>query len=291
MVATVAPLIVIVGETASGKSDLAIQLAREFNGEIIAADSRTIYKDMDIGTAKPTLEDQQVVPHHLLSIIEPNQTYSAAQFKQDTLRLMDEISSRGNIPILVGGSGLYIDAVIFDYTFSEVDSKKRSELNNVSLEELQQKARDIGIEETELDFRNRRHLQRAVESGKVLKNKQQLRPNTLVIGLKLERAVLEHRIKLRVQKMIDDGLIEEVSKLGEKYGWDLEAMSGIGYRFFGEFIRGEITLEDAKQKCIQGDLNLAKRQRTWFKRNKYIQWIDSSDAANTLVKTFLSRPE
>lgn len=289
--ATVAPLIVIVGETASGKSDLAIQIAQQFNGEIIAADSRTIYKGMDIGTAKPTLKEQQAVPHHLLSIIEPNQAYSAAQFKADTLQLIDEITSRGNIPILVGGSGLYVDAVIFDYTFSEVDSKKRSELNNVSLEELQQKARDLGIEETEVDFKNRRHLQRAVETGKVLKNKQQLRPNTLAIGLKLKREVLEHRIKLRVEKMVDAGLVEEVRKLGEQYGWDPEAMSGIGYRFFGEFIRGEITLEEAKQKFIQGDLSLAKRQRTWFKRNKYIQWIDSSDTAITLVKTFLSRPE
>jgi tRNA dimethylallyltransferase len=285
------PLIVIVGETASGKSDLAIEFAQKYDGEIICADSRTIYQGMDIGTAKPSKEDQQKVPHYFLDIIEPNQTYSAAQFKQDVLKLLEDMKTRGKLPIMVGGSGLYVDSVIFDYQFSEIDMKKRDELNNVSLEELQKRALDLGIEETEVDFKNRRHLQRAVEAEKVLKNSQQLRPNTLLIGLKLDREVLEHRIKSRVDAMIEEGLVDEVKILGEKYGWASEAMSGIGYRVMGQYIRGEITLEEAKQKLVQGDLNLAKRQRTWFKRNKYIHWIDNSKSADTLVKTFLSHVE
>ncbi len=258
-----APLVVIVGETASGKSDLAIELAKKFNGEIICADSRTIYKGMDIGTAKPSKEDQQKVPHHMLDIIEPGKKYSAAQFQQETLRLIREISDREKLPILVGGTGLYIDSVIFNYQFSEATAPR--------------------------DPRNPRHLLKSEDNSLI--NAQQLRPNTLVIGLKLDKEILEHRIKLRVEHMVDHGLVEEVKSLGKKYGWDNETMNGIGYRFIGEYIRGEIDLEEAKSRFIRGDLSLAKRQRTWFKRNKYIHWIDSKQTAFDLLETFLTRSE
>ncbi len=258
-----APMIVIVGQTASGKSDLAIDLAKKIGGEIICADSRTIYKGMDIGTAKPSLKDQKRVPHHLLDIVEPGQKYSAAQFQKDVFRLIDEVTQRGNIPLLVGGSGLYIDAVIFNYQF--------------------------GDSEAERDPKNPRHLKRA--SKETLTNSQQLRQNTLVIGLNLDRELLKLRIAKRVEHMIDDGLVREVRKLGERYGWDSEAMSGIGYRFFGQYVRGEIDLNEAKAKFIQGDLSLAKRQRTWFKRNKYIHWISDKNRAFTLVQTFLNSSE
>src|SRR5690606_8690565 len=139
-----------------------------------------------------------------------------------------------------------------------------AELEGLSLDQLQARARAIGIEETEVNFKNRRHLSRTIENKKALKNKQQLRENTLVIGLSLERDVLRERIEKRVDKMITDGLIDEVKTLGQQYGWDNEAMSGIGYRFMGEYIRGEIDLDEAKRRFVQGDLSLAKRQRTWF---------------------------
>ncbi len=253
-------LIVILGETASGKSALAIELAKQFNGEIICADSRTIYKGMDIGTAKPNKAEQAGVTHHLLDIIEPGQTYSAAQFKEDALRLVEEINNRGKVPIIVGGTGLYIDAVLFDYQFARPGTKR--------------------------DKTNSRHLEK-IET----KKDQTLRPNTLVIGLRLDREILKKRIEQRVELMVKKGLIEEVKELGEKYGWNSEAMSGIGYRFFGQHIRGEVSLEESKAKFVQGDMSLAKRQRTWFKRNKYIHWFADTNQVSPLVKTFLSKPE
>jgi len=285
------PLIVVVGETASGKSNLAMQIAEQHDGEIICADSRTVYKGMDIGTAKPSLADQRAVPHHLLDLVEPGQAYSAAAFKQAALNAIDDIASRGKLPVMVGGSGLYIDAVIFDYKFGQVDVAKRAELNMLSLAELHERAHRLGIKETEVDFANRRHLQRAVEAGKVLKNKQHLRPNTLVLGLKLDGETLKERIAHRLDAMMGDGLVAEVAVLGKKYGWENEAMRGTGYRFFGEYIRGEVSLEEAKARFVQGDISLAKRQRTWFRRNPFIQWFDAPEAALTVVKQFLKPHE
>ena len=289
MDAVIAQLIVIVGETASGKTDLAIKIAHKYNGEIIAADSRTIYKGMDIGTAKPTEEEKQGIPHYLLDVIAPDQKYSAAEFKKAATSKIEEISARGKLPIMVGGSGLYVDSVLFDYKFQSPNLGVRAELEDLSLEQLQARAHELGIEETEIDFKNRRHLSRAIENKKVLKNKQRLRENTLVIGLSLERDVLRERIEKRVDKMITDGLVEEVEKLGEEYGWSNEAMSGIGYRFMGEYLRGEIDLDEAKRRFVQGDLSLAKRQRTWFKRNKNIHWAPNPEQAFNLVRTFLGK--
>lgn len=285
------PLIVIVGETASGKSDMAVQLAKRCKGEIICADSRTIYKGMDIGTATPSLADQDGVPHHLLNIINPDELYSAAQFKADATSLIHAIAARGNVPIMVGGSGLYIDSVLFDYQFGTVDHTKREHLNMMSLEELQEQARELSIAETEVNFKNRRHLQRAVESGKVLKKEQQLRPNTLVIGIKTDKDKLEHRINSRTQDMFNQGLVNEVKILGQKYGWDNKIILGTSYQWIVQLIRGEISLEEAKAQFVQSDLHLAKKQRTWFRRNKNIQWITDFNGAEPLVKTFLSHSE
>lgn len=289
--AKIAPLIAVVGETASGKTALAIELAKVFDGEIICADSRTIYKGMDIGTAKPTLAEMKGIPHHLLDVIQSDQKYSAAQFKDAVTTFITKISNRGKLPFLVGGSGLYVDAVLFDYEFQPANPDRRAKLEKLSLEELQSAARQLGIEETEIDFKNSRHLMRAVETGKVLKNKQQLRENTLVIGLRIDRGVLEKKITKRVDKMITDGLVEEAQALGEHYGWDNEAMSGIGYQFIGEYLRGAIDLEEAKRRFVHSHLSLVKRQRTWFKRNKYIHWVEDTEQAFALVRTFLNNSE
>lgn len=265
MVAKVAPLVVIVGETASGKSDLAMQLANEYNGEIICADSRTIYKGMDIGTAKPSQEDQARVPHYLLDMIEPDQNYNAAQFKTEADRLIDDISKQDKLAIMVGGSGLYIDSVIFNYQFTDADAPR--------------------------DPLNPRHLLKPVSSSEVSTNLQRLRPDTLVIGLKLEREVLEQRIKARVEQMVENGLVEEVKTLIKKYGAQTIEQIGICYKPFSQYVRGEIDLDEAKAQFVKGDLYLAKKQRTWFKRNKYIQWIDNPEEAQSLVQTFLTRVE
>jgi tRNA dimethylallyltransferase len=261
MVAEISPLVVIVGETASGKTALGIELAQKFNGEIICADSRTIYKGMDIGTAKPTLAEQKAAKHHLIDIIEPDETYSAAQFKKDANELIEDITSRGKLPIIVGGTGLYVDAVLFDYDFAPAGAPR--------------------------DLQNPRHLDRTEP-----KQNQTLRQNTLLIGVQRDRRDLEQRIALRVEKMVAEGFVDEVRLLGEKYGLNSEALTGIGYRFFAEHIKGEITLDEAKQKFVRGDMSLAKRQRTWFKRPVYqesIHWINNGDDAVDLATTFLSK--
>lgn len=253
------PLVVIVGETASGKSALALELAERYNGEIICADSRTVHKGMDIGTAKPTKEEQALIPHHMLDVVEPNQHFNVAQFQTKTIDLIDQISGRGKLPILVGGTGLYVDSVIFNYQFKDSNSER--------------------------DPINPRH---AKPSDKPKDNV--LRPDTLVIGLSVERDVLKERISKRVDKMVDDGFIEEAKELSKKYGWDAPGLLAPGYRAFRKYFEGSITLDEAKAQVILNDLNLAKRQRSWFKRNKSIQWVSSSDEAVKLADKFLANP-
>jgi tRNA dimethylallyltransferase len=249
--------VVIVGPTASGKTALGIELAKKFNGEIICADSRTIYKGMDIGTAKPTLEEQRGVPHHLLSFLEPNQRYSAAQFKADALMLIDDIHARGKMPIIVGGTGLYIDSILFDYQFADTHSER--------------------------DVQNPRHLKQPPVQ------KLEMRPNTLVLGIDPGKEVLTKRIEARVQIMMQSGFSKEVGRLISKYGTNNEAMSGIGYRTFVKYVKGEITEQEAVAEFIKGDKSLAKRQRTWFKRNKSIHWIQKQSESVELVTTLLSK--
>lgn len=254
--AKIAPLVVIVGETASGKSALAMELAKQFDGEIICADSRTIYKGMDIGTAKPSKHDQSEVKHYLLDVVEPGQRYSAAQFKVDALKAIEDISNRGKLPIMVGGTGLYIDAVVFDYGFTGGDLPR--------------------------DPDNPRHI-----SKDAPRDRDGLRQNTLLIGVSRDRLDLETRIEVRVRQMIEDGFANEVNNLLSKYGSDNEAMSGIGYRTFVKYVQGDITLDEAIAEFVRGDKSLAKRQRTWFKRNKSIHWIKPSQAQK-LVENFLT---
>ncbi len=255
MVAKVVPLLVIVGETASGKSALSMSLARKFNGEIICADSRTIYKDMDIGTAKPNAEDRAEIKHYLLDIIEPGQRYSASQFKEDALKAISEITKRGKLSILVGGTGLYIDAVIFDYQFNRGNIPKNPD--------------------------NPRHL-----AAGSYKRDQKLRPNTLVLGLQCNREVLNNRIERRIEQMLESGFVDETKALISKYGVDNEVMFSIGYKTMAKYLDGEISLNTAKTELAKGDRSLAKRQRTWFKRNKSIHWV-TTEQVNELVEKFL----
>ncbi len=284
-----APLIVIVGETASGKSDLGMYLAEKFNGEIIAADSRTIYRGMDIGTAKPSKDDQERIPHHLLDVVDPGERYTVAQFQLDARQAIQEIYKRGHIPIMVGGTGLYVDAVIYDYDFSSGDVRNRNDLEQMSLTELQSLAVKQGIDREDVDFKNRRHLQRAVERGKAGRTDTTLRGNTLVLGVRRNEDELDARIEKRIDAMLASGFVEEVRTLTEKYGQDSEAMTGIGYRPFAKYVSGEVSLDEAKRQFVQGDRKLAKRQRTWFKRNKSIHYILKQSDAVDLVTTLLSK--
>ncbi len=283
------PLVVIVGETGSGKSALGLDLARQFNGEIIAADSRTIYKGMDIATAKPSQTERAEIPHHVLDIVEPDEPFTVADFKRLAVEAVKDIASRGKLPIMVGGSGLYVDSVVFDYNFGPpADAKRRTALNDQELPELQKQAKTLGISEDDVNFHNKRHLIRAIENGGVIKQARALRPNTLMVGLQLNKQELVHRIHQRIEEMFQAGLIDEIEVLAAKYGWGSEAMTGVGYKAFRPYLDGKITLAEAKLLFEKGDLGLAKKQRTWFKRNKYIHWLDDPYKAVAIVTTFLN---
>ena len=256
MATKLAPLLVIVGETGSGKSELALKLAKQFNSEIICADSRTVYKGMDIGTAKPSKTDQKTTKHHLLDIVWPSQRFTVVDFKKLANEAIKDISNRAKLPILVGGTGLYVDSVIYDFKFNS--SSERNPLNP-------------------------RHR---------LKNSSpetELRDNTLVIGLKNNKQDLEKRLTNRVEAMVSNGLVDEVRTLMKKYPSDSKALEGTSYKSFKKYLDGELEIDEAKRLFVSYDLALAKRQRTWFKRNKSIHWVDNGDDVVVLVTTFLNK--
>lgn len=255
------PILVIVGETASGKSALSVELAELLNGEIICADSRTIYKDMDIGTAKPSSADRLRIPHHMLDFITPDKRFTVVDFKREAERFINDIHTRGKLPILVGGSGLYIDAVIYDYQFATP--------NEASLRSPE----------------NPRHLAKDESRTK----QEVLRSGVVIIGLQIDRDVLRQRITDRVNMMVQTGFVQEVMDVSQKYGWDVPALQAPGYRAFHDYIKGTISVEEAKIRFVKSDMDLAKRQRTWFKRNKSIQWVDNPRKAVDIATTLLSK--
>jgi len=277
-----APLVVIVGATASGKTALAIELAKRFNGEIICADSRTVYKGMDIGTAKPTTEERQGIPHYGLDEVEPGESFTAYDFQQLAYRRIAESVTRGKLPIIVGGTGLYIDGVLYGFTFRALPSAaKRAELQGLSVEILQQMVVAAGYD-LPASASNKRHLTRLLESGPAPKQDRILRPRTLVVGLRLPDDELKERITLRVAHMFDGGLVNEVQKLLEHYG-SVEALRAPCYKAVAAHLSGKISLQEAKTQCIRADLDLAKRQRTWFKRNADIHWLSDRDTLTEAV--------
>ena len=285
------PLVVIVGETASGKSALALRLAQQFDGEIICADSWTVRREVNIGTAKPTAEERALVPHHLLDVAEPDEDFTAAVFKELANVAIDGIAARGKLPIMVGGTGLYIDGVLYDYGFLPAgDRGEREMLNELSVEQLLKKISDLGIELGDVDTGNKRRLIRLIETNGAKPTKKALRKNTLILGLKTDRDVLEQRIVKRVDDMLAAGLEAEVGHLAERYGWDCEALKGVGYAQWRGYFLGTESHEEVRQKIIKATLDLAKRQRTWFKRNKSIQWLPTpvkwTDVVDS-VTTFL----
>ncbi len=283
-------LIAVVGPTASGKSALAMEIAEKYNGEIICADSRTIYRYMDIGTAKPTSQEMLKIKHHLVNIKDPGESFSAAEFKELAAQAIADIQARGKLPLLVGGTGLYVDAVLYDYKFpQEADLKLREDLNKLSFAELVEKLNEIdpSLSET-IDIKNPRRVLRAIETaGHNMTRSKTLKPGTLVIGMLVDKEVLQNKITARVKEMLGKGFLDEVKTIGEKFGFDSEALTGIGYRAFRDVILGTKLISEATEDFIKGDMNLAKRQMTWLKRNKDIHWIPSSAEGKKLVSEFL----
>jgi tRNA dimethylallyltransferase len=273
-------MIVVLGPTASGKTDLAIDLAKKFNGEIITADSRTIYKGMDIGTAKP--KELKGVPHYLIDIVSPNEDFNVALFKQKAVKKIDEIIERGKLPILVGGTGLYIKSIIENLDFPSVkaDEKLRNKLEKKNTEELFEMYKNLDEEGSlKIDKNNRRRLIRAIEVSLSLKEpffkerKKEPIYDVLQLGIKINKKELEERIKKRVDKMIKQGLEKEVRKLSKKYGFNIPPMKTIGYREWEDYFNKKENLENTIEKIKTNTIKFAKRQMTWFKKDKTIKWI------------------
>lgn len=287
----ISPLIVIIGPTASGKTDLAIKLARECSGEIICADSRTIYKGMDIGTAKPTTAERAIVPHHGLDLVNPDERFTVVDFKVYALQKINEIRARGRMPFLVGGTGLYVDSVLFDYQFPEVDidPERRRELEGKTIEELQNHCMKYNITLPKND-KNKLHLVSAILRNGVsyTKNEQPI-ANCIIVGITTKKENLRTRIALRSEHMFGEELYNEARMLGKKYSWECSAMTGNIYPIVKQYLDGTLTYSEALQKSIISDWRLAKRQMTWLKRNRHIVWCERDEAYTYITRQLAVR--
>ncbi|WP_404462324.1 tRNA (adenosine(37)-N6)-dimethylallyltransferase MiaA [Sutcliffiella horikoshii] len=286
-------VIVIIGPTAVGKTKTSVELAKRLNGEIISGDSMQIYKTMDIGTAKVKKEEMQGIPHFLIDIKEPQEAYSVAEFQQDVRNKIDEITSRGRIPIIVGGTGLYIQSVLYDYQFSESGKDEEIRLR------LEKKSQEIGVEKlhqelNEIDPKsaanihpnNVRRVIRALEifytTGKTMseyQDTQQPEPlyDIALIGLTMERERLYERINLRVDLMMEEGLLREVQTLYNNEIRDCQSIQAIGYKELYAYFDGKVTLEQAVNDLKQNSRRYAKRQLTWFRNKMDVTWFDMTD--------------
>jgi len=284
------PLIVIVGPTASGKTATAIAVAQKYDGEIICADSRTVYADMDIGTAKPSVQEQAGVPHWGLDLALPSQRYTAAQFKRYADAKIADIRQRGKLPILVGGTGLYVDAVVFGYDFpAPMSDEVRQVLEGMTQQELYKYCIKHNIELPE-DDKNKRRLLRTINDPERDYHKRNVPiDNTIIVGIATEGEVLRQRIAARTEQMFEHGVVEEATKLGKKYGWQAEAMTSNVYRVIKSHLEGELTLVETKDKFTTRDWQLAKRQLTWFRRNPFIEWATLAEAEHFLSQALARR--
>jgi|SRR5680860_511342 len=286
-------LLIILGPTASGKSDLAIKIAKLFNGEIISADSRQVYKEMNIGTAKPS---KGKIRYHLLDIIEPNKRFSAAQYKELACNAIKDIQNRNKLPILCGGTGLYISSIIEDWQFPEVppQEKLREELEKESIEQLFKIYQKLDPEGAKsIDKKNKRRLIRAIEVCKA-NNKpfwQQRKSSkssfdTLLIGIELPKEELKERIAKRIKKMINMGLETEIKTLKDKYGW-IPSLQTIGYQEWKEYFNNKLNKKEVQDLIELHTIQYSKRQMTWFKKMKDVQWIEKPEQAIKLTELFL----
>jgi len=290
-------LITILGPTASGKSNLAIKLAKKFKGEIISADSRQIYKEMNIGTAKITKKEMSGIPHYMIDIVKPNENFTLAQFQKKTIKIIKDIQERNKIPFLVGGTGLYIQSIVDNLKIptTKPNKKLRNKLEKLTNQELINKLEKLDPQALKIiDLKNKRRLIRALEICLITKKpfSKQRKKNktifkTLQIGIKLNTNNLEQKINKRIIRMTKEGLIKENKKLLKKYGSKPYSMSGIGYQEIILYLKNKITLKEAKELIKIHTRQYAKRQMTWFKRDQRIKWIKDYSEAKKLVEEFL----
>lgn len=285
------PLLVLVGPTAVGKTELSLKLAEKFNSEIISGDSMQVYRGMDIGTAKATAEERARIPHHLIDICEPDHLYSVSEFQQKVQSLIPQIIARDHLPFVVGGSGLYVQSVTHGYQFSEAagDTEFRAQCQQFAEEKgneaLLERLLHIDPETaSRLHPNDLRRIIRGLEvyhlTGQTLteqlKTQQQEMPyDAWIIGLTRNRQELYDRVNIRVDQMLQEGLIEEVKSLLEKgYSPDLLSMQGLGYKEIVQYIEGHWSFEEAVDQLKQSTRRFAKRQLSWFRRMKEIHWYD-----------------
>ncbi len=276
-------VIAVVGATASGKTAFAVELAKKVGGEVISADSRLVYKNMNIGTAKPSRAEMDDVPHYMIDIVEPDINYSAGLYAKQAKEHVKDIISRGKIPVVAGGTGLYFRLLLENYDLPDVepDYELREELSKLSFDELLAILSDLDNEAGNLIERNdKKKLIRYIEIikltglplSKARGKREEQEFDIEWIGLNFPRDILYERINKRVDLMIDAGLIEETKSLLAKYGRIPNITDTIGYREIISYLDGELTLDEAKDKLKQNTRNYAKRQLTWFRKNESIKW-------------------
>ena len=298
-------VVVIVGPTESGKTALSIELAKKINGEIISSDSMQIYKDMDIGTAKVTKEEAEGIKHYLIDCVSPDERYTVSDFKKDAENAIEEILAKGKTPIVVGGTGLYVNSLIYgiEYQDMKFDEQYRDELmkkaeTESGLKEIWDEANQIDPEAMKkISPNDKKRIVRVLEifkaTGKtkteqeILSRQNGVKYDYKVFGITMERGKLYSRINLRVDIMIEKGLEEEVRKLVNKYTKFPTAMQGLGYKEVVEYFDGNLTYEEMIDKIKQESRRYAKRQLTWFRKNKETIWLDSENDMEDNINVIL----
>lgn len=292
-------VIVIAGPTASGKTSVSVELAKRINGEIISADSMQIYKEMNIGTAKVTKEEMQGIKHYLIDVISPDEAFNVTKYKKMAEEAIEEILKKGKTPIIVGGTGLYINTLVNGVEFTEVveDKEFREEMQKIAIEKgskhLHDELRKIDSEAANIiDENNVRRVIRALEIYKITgktktrldeESRKEVKYDYKIYGIETPREILYDRINKRVDKMLEEGLIDEVKSLLEKYNFSLTALQGLGYKEVKEYLDGETSYEEMVEKLKIETRRYAKRQLTWFRKNKETNWYELSEIVENIL--------
>ena len=297
-------VIVICGPTASGKTALSIELAKKINGEIVSCDSMQIYKDMNIGTAKPTPEEMQGIKHYLIGYVSPEERYSVSDYKSDAKKAIKEIIQKGKMPIVVGGTGLYLDSLIYEIEYQDIKldeeyrKKLEEEVEEKGIETLYERAKQIDAKAMEkISPNDKKRILRVLEiyhtTGKtkteqeIESRKKEVEYDYKVYALDWDRQKLYDRINKRVDIMVEKGLIEEVKQILKKYDTFPTAMQGLGYKEVVEYIEGKVTKEEMIEKIKMETRRYAKRQLTWFRKNKQTIWLNAEDTIEDNIQVIL----
>jgi len=290
-------LIVILGPTSAGKTSLSIKLAEKFNGEVVSADSRQVYKGMNLGTGKVTEEEMNGIPHHLLNVVSPKEEFNVVQYQELAFKAIEGIQERDKLPFLVGGSPFYIYAVVEGWKFPGVPPKPklREKLEKKSKESLFKILKKMDPERArEIDKNNKRRIIRSIEIaeelGEVPDLKKEPRYDSLLLGIKTEREKLEKLISERLERRFNKGMIQEVKKLHENgVTWEKLEEFGLEYRWIARFLQKKIPKKEMKQSLRKDIEHFAKRQMTWFKKDDRIHWIEDQNNAEQIIRDFLNK--